>query len=107
MFCPRCGKELSGNESFCTECGLRFAPQDQRAPYPKRKEVFLLSFIAGAALAFALTFLVNYMFLFLFVPFVFFWGAGSGPWTYVFSGGALGIAAGTLLFFVLRTSAII
>ena len=29
MFCKNCGKELTGNESFCGNCGIKIVPETQ------------------------------------------------------------------------------
>ncbi len=32
MFCPSCGKEITGNPIFCTNCGARLVPDENVSP---------------------------------------------------------------------------
>lgn len=88
MFCPRCGRNLNGDEDICPECGniLRGSPAENNrnggsgiGPY-----VF---FAVGFLAMLVLIYFVGFYFVFLFVPLLF--GGKRQSRTYMLLAGAM------------------
>lgn len=92
MFCPRCGRNLNGDEFVCPECGnvLKEPPTTYSAPRDTSSDSTVwVYFILGMAIMFFLTYFVGFYFLFFFIP-VFVTGTKKRRSTMLFTGAMLG-----------------
>ena len=107
QFCTTCGRYLSEYDDICPECGTVIHPErliEYSYPYPYRVPVFIISLVAFAVGAFALTYLMNaYLFL-IFVPFIFFGWDRTRPLTYILMGMTFGVGLGLIAAWVYRFS---
>ena len=47
MFCPKCGKELSGNPTFCPNCSARLLEEAEVSPKSRLATSLLAFFLGG------------------------------------------------------------
>ena len=47
MFCPKCGKELSGNPTFCPNCSARLVEEADVSPKSRLATSLLAFFLGG------------------------------------------------------------
>ena len=47
MFCPKCGKELSGNPTFCPSCSARLVEEADVSPKSRLVTTLLAFFLGG------------------------------------------------------------
>ena len=108
MFCPRCGRNLNGDERFCPECG-NVIQQDFETPpqstysQPERttpQSTLLLYLAIGFVAMFVVTFVIGFYFLFFFIP-VLFIGGGRSRSGMLFLGMMTGSLVGLMLRFLI------
>ena len=80
MFCSRCGKELTENHQFCTQCGLKVGeapPPPPPRPQPRLVRPMREKQIGGVCAGFARYFRIDVTLVrLLWLCTVIFWGTG-------------------------------
>ena len=96
---------MDESDPICPECGAVLRPEALVAePYRHRWLVFIVSLVAGAAIAFAASFYLDAYLFFFVVPLFFFGWDRSRPLTYILMGVSLGVGIGLIAAWIYRFS---